>query len=111
MLNSKFNSKFPALGWGLSPPSAGEVVRRMISHAQASYEYDRRQLGHHKKPYPKTVKGYFRETEKWEISRCNISGGPAMPDDDEDLDEDSAADGFSDPASGGCSSASEGEGA
>ena len=72
----------------------------------ASYEYDKRQPGHRKKPYPRTVKGSFRETEKWETSCYTNSGGPAVPDDDEDLDEDSADDGFSDPDSG---SASEGE--
>ena len=52
----------------------------------------------------------FREMDKWE-SRDVISGGRAMTDDGGDLDEDLSDGGDSDPASGGCSSASEGEGA
>ena len=50
-----------------------------------------------------TVKGSFQEAEKWETSCYTNSGGPAMPDDDEDLDEDSADYGFSDPDSGSAS--------
>ena len=47
--------------------------------------------------------GYFRETERWERSCYTNPDGPVAPDDDEDLDEDSADYGFSDPDSGSAS--------
>ena len=58
-------AKFPALGWGPSPPTWRELVHCMTSRAIEEYAFDRRQPGNRHKKYPMTAAAFFRECDNY----------------------------------------------
>ena len=56
----KLVDKLVDLGWGTTPPTAGEIVRRMVAYATDEYEWDRRQPENRGKVYHrKQAAGFF----------------------------------------------------
>ena len=86
--------KLSALGWGTAPPTASEIVRRMVAYATDEYEWDRRQPENRGKVYHHKLAGFFRGPE-YNKSTAAAPDDAAF-DSDGVLSEDSDAGGQSD---------------
>ena len=91
----KLVDKLVDLGWGTTPPTAGEIVRRMVAYATDEYEWDRRQPENRGKVYHrKQAAGFFHGPE---FNHTAAASGDATFDSDGVLSENSGApDGQSD---------------
>ena len=84
--------KLSALGWGTAPPTVGEVVRRMVSHATDEYNWDRR-LGDRRQPENRD-RAYHRKATDFFHGPEYTTRTAATPDDDTfDSKEDALSEG------------------
>ena len=84
--------KLSALGWGTAPPTAQEIVRRMVAYAAADYEWDRQQEGHRGKIYHRKVDGFYRGPEYNRNNTTAAAASDGALDSDGVFSEDSSAD-------------------
>jgi hypothetical protein len=73
-------AKLPALGWGTTPPTARQIVQRMVARATEEFTWDKRAHGG-RKSYPHKQRDYYRGA--WEMAdvTSNMPDVPTTGDD------------------------------